>query len=149
MIQIRNCLFETNSSSCHVFIYNPDESVSVPRTVTLVPNNEDSMLNILFNDTYCWYADSLKLFTDSMETFLSSLIAIGIKKVRCSDERIVELFENLINEGRSYNTYGDGLSIVLFSDNTKLTTISDHYDIHEIVEEEYGKEYKFITRRLS
>lgn len=149
MISIRNGMFETNSSSCHVFVYNPEDSVSVPNTVTLVPNNEDSMLNILFNDTYCWYSHSPDLFEYSMEEFLSALIAIGVKEVKCSDKRVVALFENLINEGRSYNWYGNDLSIVLFSDNTKLTTISDHYDIHKIVEEEFGKEYKYITRRLS
>ena len=149
MIQIRNSIFETNSSSCHVFVYDPKGSAQVQKTVTLVPNSEDSMLNILFNDYYTWYRPEREFEDDYIGGFLNSLLAIGVKNVKCSDENVVKLFE-LYKERGNYRCYNKkGLIQVLFNDTTKLTTMEDGEISQTAVEDEFGKGYKYLALRLS
>ncbi len=149
MIQIRNLMFETNSSSCHVFVYDPKGSAQVQKTVTLVPNSDDSMLNILFNDFYCWHRPEREFEDDYIGGFLNNLLAIGVRTVKCSDENVVKLFELYKEKGNYYCNNKDGLIQVLFNDTTKLTTMEDFEVCPEAVEKEFGKGYKYLSLRLS
>lgn len=149
MIQIRTTMFETNSSSCHVFVYDPKCSVKVPKTVTLVPDNEDSILNILFNDYYRWYRPERNFEDDYIGGFLNSLLAIGVRTVKCSDENVVKLFELLKEKGNYYCGNKKGLTLALFNDSTKLTTMEDFAVCQEAVDKKFGKGYKYLSIRLS
>ena len=149
MIQIRNSIFETNSSSCHVFVYDPKGSAQVQKTVTLVPNSEDSMLNILFNDYYTWYRPEREFEDDYIGGFLNSLLAIGVKNVKCSDENVVKLFELYKERGNYYCRDKKALIQILFNDTTKLTTMEDGEISQTAVEDEFGKGYKYLALRLS
>lgn len=149
MIHIRHNIFETNSSSCHVFVYDPKGSAQVQKTVTLVPDSDDSMLNILFNDYYCWYRPEREFEDDYLGRFLNNLLAIGVRTVKCSDENVVKLFE-LYKERGNYHCYDKkGLIQVLFNDTTKLTTMEDYEVSQQAVDSEFGEGYKFISLRLS
>ncbi len=149
MLEIRNAMFETNSSSCHVFVYDPKGNATVQKTVTLIPNSEDSMLQILFNDYYCWYRPEREFEDDYIGGFLNSLLAIGVQNVRCSDENVVKLFE-LYKERGNYRCYDKkGLIQVLFNETTKLTTMEDFEVCQEAVDNEFGEGKKFISLRLS
>ncbi|MEE3344039.1 MAG: hypothetical protein VZS44_08115 [Bacilli bacterium] len=148
MISIRQGMFETNSSSCHVFVYDTKASVTAPKTVTLVPNSDDSMLNILFNDYYRWYRH--RYDDDDMDRFLMDLLSIGVIEVKCSDQKVVDLFERLKDEGKTYSSHNkEGLIQILFNDTTKLTTMEDFEVCQESVDEEFGKGYKYYSIRLS
>ena len=149
MIQIRQTMFETNSSSCHVFVYDPKGSAQVQKTVTLVPNSDDSILNIMFNDYYHWYRPELEFDDDYIGDFLNSLLAIGVRTVKCSDKNVVKLFE-LYKERGNYRCYNkNGLIQILFNDTTKLTTMKDFEMCQEEIEQKFGKEYEYRSLRLS
>ena len=118
MIHIRHNIFETNSSSCHVFVYDPKGSAQVQKTVTLVPDSDDSMLNILFNDYYCWYRPEREFEDDYLGRFLNNLLAIGVRTVKCSDENVVKLFE-LYKERGNYHCYNkNGLILSILNLNS-------------------------------
>lgn len=152
MIQIRNGLFETNSSSCHVFVYK-QKKVVVPESVELVPDSDDSILNIIFNDYFNWYIPERS--NNEMITFIDYLYMMGIKTITCSDESISKLIEsrkNCTNRGKGYlpgfRTYKQ-LRDVLFNKNTILTTMEDFEVYPDNIEERYGAGYKFAAFRLS
>jgi len=148
MIEIRKNMFETNSSSCHVFVYDPKGSATVQKIVTLIPNNDDSILNILFNDYYCYF--SLGRFgEDYLKEFLNNLLAIGVTEVKCPDESVVALFEKVKAEGNYYCYDKNGLIQVLFNDNTELTTLEDFGVCQETIDNEFGEGLKYYSIRLS
>lgn len=149
MLEIRKNMFETNSSSCHVFVYDPKGTANVQKTVSLIPNAEDTMLNILFNDYYCWYRPERDFEDDYMAGFLNNLLAIGVREVKCPDENIVKLFE-LLKERGNYRCYNKkGLIQVLFNETTQLTTMEDFDVCQEAVDNQFGEGKKFISLRLS
>lgn len=152
MIQIRNSMFETNSSSCHVFVYKR-KKVVVPESVELVPDSNDSILNVIFNDYFRWYRPERS--NDEMSTFIDYLYMMGIKTITCSDESISKLIESRKNCTNHSNGYLPGfrtykqLRDVLFNTDTILTTMEDFEVYPEKIEEMYGSDYKFAAFRLS
>lgn len=149
MIQIRTTMFETNSSSCHVFVYDPKSRAKVPKTVTLIPDSEESILQILFNDFYSWYRPEREFEDDYIGGFLNSLLAIGVRNIKCSDENVVKLFELYKAKGKYYCSNKKGLIQALFNESTKLTTMEDFEVCQEEVDKEFGKGYKYLSIRLS
>lgn len=142
MIEIRDGFFETNSSSCHVFIYHTNQNVSFPKVVTLTPNSYDNPLNILFNDYYCWY-DFSSDFVDDMSRFLGKLKKAGIKTVKCSDKKIVDLFN-------STEPFGDisGLPYIISGDVT-VETMEDYLVDSDKIKEDHGDDASYFSIRLS
>lgn len=143
MISIRKGLFETNSSSCHVFVYRPENSITVPKTVELRIGQEETMLDIVFNDQYVWFPSSC------VDDFLLDLAAIGVENVKCSDSRIVELFEKYKDNKQAQKYSDKNLAHVLFDPEVKLTTIEDCFLSDEEIEKQFGKGYDFYAYRLS
>lgn len=150
MIQIRSSFFETNSSSCHVFVYNTKEDVSVPNVVELHPDSRDNMLDILFNDHYIWYRGR-DIFDDDMTEFIDSLYSIGVKTIKCNfDNKLKKLIRDRKDNFSSHYAYNkEAFKRVLFGQDTKLEVIEDYMDFDKIVKKEYGKDYDYISRRLS
>ena len=153
MIQIRNNVFETNSSSCHVFGFKPDENISIPSTVELKPNSDESILQIIFNDYYEWYSPGSygeKYIID----FIDMLYTVGVKTIICSDKNISKLAEYRKNLDINVYNLNRNLSInefkhICFGENTKITTMED-YDIYdEKIKEKFGEGYKYCAYRLS
>ena len=143
MISIRKGLFETNSSSCHVFVYRPENSITVPKTVELRIGQEETMLDIVFNDQYVWFPSSC------VDEFLLDLAAIGVENVKCSDSRIVELFEKYKDNKQAQKYSDKNLAHALFDPEVKLTTIEDCFLSDEEIEKRFGKGYDFYAYRLS
>ena len=53
MITVRHGIFETNSSSCHVYVYFPDrDTANVPTTVKLIPDDNSTPVQRYFTDYY-------------------------------------------------------------------------------------------------
>ena len=155
MITIRNGSFETNSSSCHVFAYRPGEPVTVPATVTLQADNEDTILNTMFTDFYWFYSDDEP--SDDLCKFLYRLHEMGVQKVNCADKKVEELFE-AIKKGECEFFWGLGrrtpteiFKSILFGPDTKVLTIPEGCSdcTEEELEERFGKGYEFYIYRLS
>jgi hypothetical protein len=142
MIEIRDGFFETNSSSCHVFIYHTNQNVSFPKVVILTPNSDDSPLDILFNDYYCWY-DFSSDFVDDMSRFLSRLKKAGVKTVKCSDKRIVNLFS-------AVEPYGDISALpYIISGNVEVETMEDYLVDSDTIKRDHGEDASYFSIRLS
>lgn len=153
MINIRIGMYETNSSSCHVFGFKPDSNISVPKTVTLIPDNEDTILNTLFNDIYCWYSPG-KYGEEEVANFISSLFELGVDTIKCSDKSVENIANEVKNGTAKTNPFGwrcnkEMLRQILFGEDVKLTVMEDYEISQEAVEQEFGKGYKFYSIRLS
>ena len=154
MFQIRHTMFETNSSSCHVFGFRPDVSVAVPSVIELIPDSDESMLQVLFNDNYKWYSPGV-FGEDYMTNFIDMLYACGVKKINCSDKNIVSLAEERKEIGNRPSMLNLGwISIndfktICFSDDTKLTTMEDWMVSDEAIAKEFGDGYNYCSLRLS
>lgn len=153
MITIRSGFYETNSSSCHVFIYRPGDTVSVPSSITLKVDNEDTILDTMFNDFYAWfrvdrgYSSSLD---DDFIQFLAMLYLLGVKEVKCSDKIVEEIFSDIKNNKHHiYRKPSEALKIILFGTDTKCITLEDGSDFDKEIEKKFGKGYEYIARRLT
>lgn len=153
MIQIRSNMFETNSSSCHVFVYKPDTNVAVPAKVDLVVGSDDNIVNILFNDFYRWYHPNDG--EGDMWDFINCLYAIGVKKINCSDKSIT----NLAKQGKDWSYRPSVFSPcytsltvfknVCFGDTTQCTTMQDEICMEEKIKKEFGNDTCYMAMRLS
>ena len=143
MIEIRDGFFETNSSSCHVFIYHTNQNVSFPKVVTLTPNSYDNPLDILFNDYYGWFDYDSSGFASDICKFLGKLKKAGIKTVKCSDKRIVNLFNDA-------EPYGDisGMPYIISGD-VKVDTMEDYLVDADKIKEDHGDDASYFAIRLS
>lgn len=154
MIQIRNSMFETNSSSCHVFVYDPKVEVNIPNTVVLVPKSEDTMIDILFNDHYAYYGyyhtnEPREFGIEYVTEFLNNLLALGVQNVKCSDQSIVDLFEKTKTEGNYYCYNKKALAHVLFDKTTQCTELEDYEVSQKAIDEKFGKGFKYYSIRLT
>lgn len=151
MIEIRNSLFETNSSSCHVFCYKADEDVSVPAVVNLIPNSEDNLLNMWFNDYYRWHRPWKR--DDDLIEFIQDLYAIGVRTIRSPDAYLQDLAEKCKDEPRLRNTSRSLLhqfKQICFGAESKVFTMSDECGIgQKDVDKAFGPGYDFTCMRLS
>lgn len=126
MIQIRNSMFETNSSSCHVFMFPNGMNIKIPSTVILNDdyNTKDNMPNLYFNDIN---------WGESYTTpFIQFLYKCGVKKIKYTGKYkyvtdAIEKYKNL-DDYDLYGLYNDAESIkkVCFGDNVKITTMEDY-----------------------
>ena len=99
MITIRHELFETNSSSCHVYVYFPKkDTAEVPATVKLIPDDESTPLQRAFNDNYTWIDDD----PEGLEIFLARLLVIGVKNIRCSDKKVEKMVKKVKECSQEY-----------------------------------------------
>lgn len=160
MIQIRTGMYETNSSSCHVFSWGPDNQVNVPTFVELVPESSDSLLNILFNDYYCWYdpSDKYDSTIGDIVGFIDTLYELGVKTIKCSDQNIQKMIDDRKDSDRSDFMYNNVyisrfdkelLSNAVFGNKTNLDTFEDH-DLDSELDNKYGKSLEgYFAIRLS
>ena len=92
MITVRHGVFETNSSSCHVYVYFPDrDTANVPTTVKLIPDDNSTPVQRYFNDYYMW----MDYYPEGLEKFLARLFVIGVKNIRCSDKKVEEMVKKV------------------------------------------------------
>lgn len=162
MLSIRKGQFETNSSSCHVFIYDKKDNVEVPFVVELKTEEADDPLNVYFYDKYIWFKMDVErcpatlLDQTDMIGFLKDLYSIGVSTIICKDKYITSLIE-MIKNGEELNGWGfirepgdkELLKIILFSPNNIIDTVSDDYDMKKYVQKKYGKNKSFIAYRLT
>lgn len=151
MITIRHGLFETNSSSCHVYVYFPTkDSAKVPETVKLIPDDESTPLQQYFNDYYMW----MDYYPEGLEKFLARLLVIGVKNIRCSDKKVEEMVKKvkLNPQGHcswSWSCNKESFPLILFGSMTEMITLSDHIDMEEEVKEKYGEDAEMLATRFS
>ena len=156
MIQIRKGQFETNSSSCHVFVYK-DDNVVVPKIVTFIPNNNDTIRDTFFNDYYIYYQynPNSKYDIEDMKEFICKVLMTGVEDIRCSDKRIEQLTEEVKNDIKNgmdtsrYCRNREAFKHILFDENVKITTMEDFMVCPEEIEKEFGKGYNYLAHRLS
>lgn len=151
MIQIRKMIFETNSSSCHCYVYFPKtDTANVPSTVELIPDNKDTPLQRMFNDCYVW----MDFDEDYVARFLTRLYKMGVRTIKCSDKKVKAL-ANRIKQGEYetpfslWSTDTDTLSLALFGSKTQMTTLEDGINMREFVKKQYGEDAELISIRLS
>lgn len=154
MIIIRHGMFETNSSSNHVFVYKPDTNLPVSKTIIFHPDKEDTIRDIFFNDHYQWYKYDPKCFEYDMIDFLIDVLAIGVEEVKCSDKRIEKLVEKIKTDERfarrcSGYVNKEAMKHILFDENVQLTTLDDYDVCNETIERKFGHEYDYYSVRLS
>lgn len=149
MITIRHGLFETNSSSCHVYVYFPKkDTAEVPATVKLIPDDESTPLQRAFNDNYTW----IDYDPDGLEIFLARLLVMGVKNIRCSDKKVEKMVKKVKGCPQEYCSRDfdkEAYALALFGSMTEMTTLSDHLDIEREVKKQYGKDAKSLVIRLS
>lgn len=148
MITIRNGLFETNSSSCHCYVYFPKtDTANIPSTVELIPDNTDTPLQRMFNDFYMWFGFD----EDYVARFIARLYKMGVKTIKCSDKDVKALANRIKQGGYERPLYTDteALSLALFGSKTQMTTLEDSIDMREYVKKQYGEDAELITIRLS
>lgn len=151
MITIRSRMFETNSSSCHVFVFDAKSDPVVPATVELVVENNDTPLNTLFNDFYIWYNHSPKLFEEDMADFIQKLYDVGVGHIKCKDNKIEELALK-VKTGEVYARHTkcpEKIARALFSIPVHVIELEDYEDFRSIIEERFGPGKDYISRRLS
>ena len=149
MFNVRYELFETNSSSCHCYVYFPKtDTANIPSTVELIPDNKDTPLQRMFNDYYVW----MDFDEDSVARFIARLYKMGVKTIKCSDKKVKAL-ANRIKQG-GYETPlriadTDIISLALFGSKTQMTTLEDGINMREYVKKQYGEDAELISIRLS
>lgn len=147
MIQIRMGQYETNSSSCHVYVYDDSTNVTVPSVVRLTEGARDSALNTFFNDYLDWYNPNDH---EDMKYFLQELYRCGVRTIESSNKSIKKLASDIKESG----DFGVGnvelLKIILFGDNIIIDTLRDDAGIvfSEYVAAKYGKNKKFVSVRV-
>lgn len=147
MIQIRMGQYETNSSSCHVYVYDDSTNVTVPSVVKLTEGARDSALNIFFNDYLDWYNPSDK---EDMTYFLQELYRCGVRTIESSNKSIKKLASDIKESGDFGVGNTELLKIILFGDNIIIDTLRDDAGIEfsEYVAAKYGKNKKFVSVRV-
>jgi len=151
MITIRSEMFETNSSSCHVFVFDANSEPVVPVKVELVVENNDTPLNTLFNDFYVWYDCDPKLFEEDMAAFIQKLYDAGVGHIKCKDKRIEEIALKVKN-GEIYcrhSSVPEKIARALFSNPVNIIELEDYEDFMSIIEEKFGPGKDYISKRLS
>lgn len=141
MIQIRNDMFETNSSSCHVFMFPKGMGIRVPSTVVLNDeyNTVDNMPNLFFND--------INWGEEYTTPFIQMLYRCGVKEIKYSGKNkyVTEAIEKYKEEDNSNAqleyprldvTY---FKKVVFGTDVKLTTMEDWM----VCDDEVAKEGDF------
>ena len=137
MIQIRNNMFETNSSSCHVFMFPKDMGIHIPSTVTLDDDYDtvDNMPNLFFNDSN-WgenYATE----------FIKFLYKSGVKTIKYSgkhkyvNEAIEKYKDKTDFELHLRRTVGmteHELKKICFGTDVHLTTMEDYMVCQEEID---------------
>lgn len=150
MIQIRMGQYETNSSSCHVYVYDDSTNVTVPSVVRLTEGARDSALNTFFNDILDNYYAISEYGQEDMKYFLQELYRCGVRTIESSNKSIKKLASDIKESG----DFGVGnvelLKIILFGDNIIIDTLRDDVGIifSEYVAAKYGKNKKFVSVRI-
>lgn len=149
MITIRNGLFETNSSSCHCYVYFPKtDTANIPSTVELIPDNKNTPLQRMFNDYYAW----IDFDEDCVAKFIAYLYKMGVKTIKCSDKKVKTLANRIKEDGyenylRFTNT--EALSLALFGSKAQMITLEDEIDMRGYIKKQYGEDAEFLSIRLS
>lgn len=149
MITIRNGLFETNSSSCHCYVYFPKtDMANIPSTVELIPDNKDTPLQRMFNDYYAW----MDFDEDCVERFIACLYKMGVRTIKCSDKKVKALANRIKEDGyenylRFTNT--ETLSLALFGSKSQMTTLEDSINMREFIKKQYSGDAELLSIRLS
>lgn len=131
MIQIRNGIFETNSSSCHVFMIPKNTDIKIPKTVILEDEcSADNMLNIYFND--------INWGKDDIEPFIQFLYKCGVQEIRYNGRYsyvndLIKKYKNSDPNEFYIRRNEESLKKVCFGTGIKLTTMEDYEVCEESV----------------
>ena len=127
MIQIRYDMFETNSSSCHVFMIPKNMGIKVPSTVELNDDygTTDNMPNLFFND--------INWGEEYTTPFIRMLYKCGVKEIKYTgkDKFVTKAIEKYKDEDNSdAQLHYPRLNIkhfkmIVFGTDVKLTTMED------------------------
>lgn len=127
MIQVRYDMFETNSSSCHVFMFPKGMGVKVPSTVKLNDDYDtvDNMPNLFFND--------INWGEEYTTPFIRMLYRCGVKTIKYTgkDKFVTDAIEKYKDEDNSdaqleYPRLDiKYFKMVVFGTDVKLTTMED------------------------
>ena len=125
MIQIRFDMFETNSSSCHVFMFPKGMEIKIPPVVFLDDSggSKDNMPNLYFND--------INFGEDYTTPFIQMLYRCGVKEIKYTgtDKYVTEAIEKYKDEDNSNaNLHIDknNFTKAVFGVGTKVTTMEDY-----------------------
>ena len=128
MIQIRYDMFETNSSSCHVFMFPKDMGITVPSTVVLYNTYDeiiDNMPNLYFND--------INWGEEYTTPFIRMLYNCGVKEIKYTgkDQYVKDAIKKYKDEDNSnISSYYPHIDIntfkkIVFGTDVKITTMED------------------------
>lgn len=127
MIQFRQSMFETNSSSCHVFMFPKGMGVKVPSTVELNDDycTVDNMPNLFFND--------INWGEEYTTPFIRMLYRCGVKTIKYTgkDKFVTDAIEKYKDEDNSdvqleYPRFDiKSFKMIVFGTDVKLTTMED------------------------
>lgn len=127
MISIRYDMFETNSSSCHVFMFPKGMGVKIPSIVKLNDDYDtvDNMPNLFFND--------INWGEEYTTPFIRMLYRCGVKRIKYTgkDKFVTDAIEKYKDEDNSdaqleYPRLDiKQFKMVVFGTDVKLTTMED------------------------
>lgn len=147
MIQIRRSFFETNSSSCDVFIYNTKSNIDIPSALELHIGQDNNPVDRYFDDLYEW----IKECPEDVTGFLLNLFKLGVKEIECADKEIVNIFERIkrgnITENDFYSYVVNCPLQYLFCDDIHLECVEEDF-VNDVVKS-YGKNYSCLSIRLT
>lgn len=151
MIQIRQSIFETNSSSCHVFMFPKNLDIRIPSTVVLNDDYHtyDNLPNLYFNDA-CYFEE------DSAISFIKFLYKSGVKNIKYTGNRSIvhDAIKKYKNETdfnintHDFYTSLKNLQKICFGTNVKLVVMEDH-DVCDENVAKYGDFESYCAYRLS
>ena len=126
MIQIRTDMFETNSSSCHVFLFPRNMEICIPSVINLDDEyyTKDNMPNLIFNDCNWGEDDTTPLIQFFYKCGVKTINYIGRHKY------VTEAIEKYKDQtdfdyicGLPFNEAS--LKKACFGTNVKIETIED------------------------
>ena len=151
MIQFRHSMFETNSSSCHVFMFPKGMGIKVPSTVTLYDTYEettDNMPNLFFND--------INWGEEYTTPFIRMLYRCGVKEIKYTGKskyvnEAIEKYKNVDNSDASLYYPSTNISKfkkIVFGTDVHITEMEDWMVSKEEVAKE-GDFEEYYSLRLS
>ena len=134
MIQIRNSIFETNSSSSHAFLFPKDANIKIPSTVVLYDTYDDTldnMPNLYFND--CNWGE------EYTTPFIKFLYKYGVKEIKYTGRhqyvteaidkyKTVDPSDITIDRFEELMASEENLLRICFDSGVKLKTLSDDWE---------------------
>ena len=145
MIQIRQGCFETNSSSCDVYVFDPNQKVSVPLTVELVVGDESTPLNRIFNYYYDWFIYFPQ--EPDLGHFICTLYKLGVKNIKCSDTKVQEFLKDF--DATQYSPSCPSLLLYVLFGKSEYCEVEDYMLDDEYITKHFGEGKEYFAMRTS